>query len=672
MMETALAVRGYTITQVRPHLDMQLMRAFLPQSVPAFAAAETMGELRKKYPDYFYKEATLNPTNPRNRASDWEADIVQEFRNRPAVKELGGERDTPTGRALYIARPIQITNPACLGCHTTPEAAPATMVKLYGPANGFGWKLNEVVGAQVVSVPMALPLQNAQRAFYTFMGSLVAVFALVFIALNVMLNWMIVRPVAQLSQRGGPGQHRQLRHPGVPGAGPGRDRAPRPGVQPHAAEPPEGDADDRELRIVEQSAPEPGHRTFIATVVFIDIVGYSERLVTQQVALKTRLNELVAGVLAHVPVTDRMMLDTGDGAALCFLGDPEDALFAASNLRASTVAIGPELALRIGINLGPLRIVKDVNGQPNMLGDGINVAQRVMSFAEPNQILVSRSYYEIVSRLSQEYTRLFQYLGIHRDKHVREHEVYVMTAGGEGATAPSADQAEAATAAGPPGRVESTEFVPIGRRAFRARGAGPRRGGAHGRDGAPRARTRAEGGEDGAGSAGALPAARPGPFRVAARGLPQPARRRGRAGPGALSVSRASPGAARAGGAGARAAPVARGAGRGRRPAGRAHRPGRQAPRQARGQAGEQHEGPLRAARGPDRRPAGPPALRGGDRGALRALAFPRRSRLAAHPREPCAVGVPGPGARQEPDARGGQPEPGWHGGAGRSRQWAV
>jgi len=199
MMETALAVRRYTITQVRPHLDMQLMRAFLPQSVPAFAAAETMGELRKKYPDYFYKEATLNPTNPRNRATDWEADIVHEFRNRPGLKELGGERDTPTGRALYIARPFQITDPACLGCHTTPEAAPATMVKLYGQANGFGWKLNEVVGAQVVSVPMAVPLQNAQRAFYTFMGSLVAVFALVFVALNVMLSWMIVRPVAQLS-----------------------------------------------------------------------------------------------------------------------------------------------------------------------------------------------------------------------------------------------------------------------------------------------------------------------------------------------------------------------------------------------------------------------------------------------------------------------------------------
>src|SRR5262249_38930746 len=148
--------------------------------------------------------------------------------------------------------------------------------------------------------------------------------------------------------------------------------------------------------------------------------------------------------------------------ALCFLGDPEDALFAASHLRAGTMAAGPELALRIGINLGPVRVVKDVNGQPNMLGDGINVAQRVMSFAGPNQILASRSDYEIVSRLSQEDTRLFQYLGVHRDKHVREHEVYVMAAGGpDGGATPAADEAQAAAAASPSGRVESSEFVPV-------------------------------------------------------------------------------------------------------------------------------------------------------------------------------------------------------------------
>jgi hypothetical protein len=165
MMEAALAIRAYTVDQVRPQLDLQLMRVFLPQSVPAYAATETLSQIKKKYADYSYKEATLNPTNPRNRAADWEADLVREFKDKSGLTEMIGERDTPTGRSLYIARPIRITNPACLPCHTTPEMAPATMVKYYGPANGFGWKLNDIIGAQVVSVPMTLPIRNAQRAF---------------------------------------------------------------------------------------------------------------------------------------------------------------------------------------------------------------------------------------------------------------------------------------------------------------------------------------------------------------------------------------------------------------------------------------------------------------------------------------------------------------------------
>jgi protein-histidine pros-kinase len=203
MMEAALAVRAYTVDQVRPQLELQLMRTFLPQSVPAYAATETMTQVRKKYADYTYKEATLNPTNPRNRASDWEADLVQEFKNRSTVTQLIGERDTPTGRSLYIARAIKITNPACLACHTTPDMAPATMVKLYGPGNGFGWKLNDVIGTQVVSVPMTLPIRNAERAFYTFMGSLAAVFTVVFIVLNLMLSRMIVQPIARMSHAAG-------------------------------------------------------------------------------------------------------------------------------------------------------------------------------------------------------------------------------------------------------------------------------------------------------------------------------------------------------------------------------------------------------------------------------------------------------------------------------------
>ena len=108
------------------------MRVFLPQSVPAYAATETLNQIKKKYADYNYKEATLNPTNPRNRASDWEADLVQQFKNRASLHEMIGERDTPSGRSLYIARPIRITNPGCLPCHSTPAAAPPTMIKYYG------------------------------------------------------------------------------------------------------------------------------------------------------------------------------------------------------------------------------------------------------------------------------------------------------------------------------------------------------------------------------------------------------------------------------------------------------------------------------------------------------------------------------------------------------------
>ena len=200
MMEAALSMRSYTVRQITPHLSYKLTEEFLPQSVPAYAATEIMNALRKKYPDYWYKEATLNPTNPRDRAVEWETDLVSAFRNRPDLKEISGERVTPTGRSLYLTRPLKIGNPACLTCHSVPSAAPATLVKRYGDRNGFGWKLDEVVGAQVVSVPMDLPIRNAHRAFLTFMSSLGAVFVMLFVILNVMMSAMIVRPITRMSR----------------------------------------------------------------------------------------------------------------------------------------------------------------------------------------------------------------------------------------------------------------------------------------------------------------------------------------------------------------------------------------------------------------------------------------------------------------------------------------
>lgn len=174
-------------------------------------------------------------------------------------------------------------------------------------------------------------------------------------------------------------------------------------------------------------------RTVICSVIFVDIVEYSKKTVAKQLALKGWLNELLSQALQNFSPDDRIILDTGDGAALCFPGDPEEALFIANGLRVALVEQDyPEFALRIGIHLGPVKIVKDINRRPNIIGDGINVAQRVMSFAAPNQILVSRAYYEVVSCLAEEYAQLFHYRGVHKDKHVREHEIYEVKVSGMG------------------------------------------------------------------------------------------------------------------------------------------------------------------------------------------------------------------------------------------------
>ena len=177
------------------------------------------------------------------------------------------------------------------------------------------------------------------------------------------------------------------------------------------------------------------NRTFICSVVFIDLVGYSKKPVTEQIRLKTSLTNNLSEAIKDIPVNDRIILDTGDGAAISFLGDPEDALFVTLSLRdalvrdsmtATMVEASGDDSVRMGINLGPVKLVKDINGHPNIIGDGINVAQRIMSFARPGQIVVSRSYYDVVSNLASEYAKLFQYEGSRTDKHVREHEIYVV------------------------------------------------------------------------------------------------------------------------------------------------------------------------------------------------------------------------------------------------------
>jgi protein-histidine pros-kinase len=199
MMSAASAVRTYTAKEVKPLLEEQSKLRFLPHTVPSWAAQTNMRTQLKDSPSYTYKEASLNPTNPADRATDWEADIIGQFTRNQELTEFVSERDSAMGPTLTLSKPIRLKDPACLSCHSTPAEAPATMIDLYGAANGFGWKLNDVVGIQVVSVPLQIALDRANNTLKLTLGGLVVVFLVVVVLLNVLLTTLIIRPVRQMS-----------------------------------------------------------------------------------------------------------------------------------------------------------------------------------------------------------------------------------------------------------------------------------------------------------------------------------------------------------------------------------------------------------------------------------------------------------------------------------------
>ena len=200
MAADAGAVRSYTEQDVTPLLEKTAggHSTFLPETIPFFAATETFAGLRRSFPDYTYKEAALNPTNPRDRATDWEADLIQYFRNDPGKTEFSGFRDTPAGRQFYLAHPIRV-DAGCLLCHSQPSAAPRALVKLYGSRNGFGWVDHDIVGAQIISVPAGLSERIAARGFRNLMIGLGAIFLLSIGLIDLGLYYVVIRPLRRIS-----------------------------------------------------------------------------------------------------------------------------------------------------------------------------------------------------------------------------------------------------------------------------------------------------------------------------------------------------------------------------------------------------------------------------------------------------------------------------------------
>lgn len=189
MRASAMAMRGYTTNEIRPLLQQLNSDRFLPHTVPSYAAHTNFQEVQRSFRNYSYKEAALNPTNPRDQATEWEADIINAFRNDPTLTEAIITRDSAVGEMLTLSHAIRITNPACLQCHSSPAAAPQAMLAAYGSANGFGWQMDEIIGAQIVTVPMSLPLQRARQTLILIMGILAGTCLVIGITLNVSVSF---------------------------------------------------------------------------------------------------------------------------------------------------------------------------------------------------------------------------------------------------------------------------------------------------------------------------------------------------------------------------------------------------------------------------------------------------------------------------------------------------
>jgi protein-histidine pros-kinase len=200
LMETVLAARNWAVNEVGPNLrEAEEDEGFLMMGVPAYAANKVMEDVKKRYPDYSYREAVLNPLNTKNLAAGWEKKLIDQFRANKDLGELWGVRTSSKGSFLYLARPIDIPKSGCLGCHTTPEKSPTELVRMYGTLNGYGWKLKEIVGAQIVTVPLGVPIANAERSFTAFMTTLGLVFIILFIVIDVMLARLIIGPLNRMA-----------------------------------------------------------------------------------------------------------------------------------------------------------------------------------------------------------------------------------------------------------------------------------------------------------------------------------------------------------------------------------------------------------------------------------------------------------------------------------------
>ena len=193
VMQMVNAVSSYTTNDIAPLIAQvgNPQTNFIPETIPSLAARKVFNTLKQnwRYKDFIYKDATLNPTNLADQADRFEAKLIEQFASDRSIKTLSGFRNSTGERLFYSAQPLVVTDSSCLKCHSSPSIAPKSHLKQYGTQNGYGWKLNQIIGSQIIYIPASTVFFNARKAVFLFINIFIGIFALALISINYLLKW---------------------------------------------------------------------------------------------------------------------------------------------------------------------------------------------------------------------------------------------------------------------------------------------------------------------------------------------------------------------------------------------------------------------------------------------------------------------------------------------------
>ena len=175
---------------------------FYPSLMSGFVVTRaTWDRFKKNLPGYIFKQATVDPLFPANKADSDELNIISEFRNDNSKKKLEGLISKEGVDYYYIAKPIRIIKKGCLRCHGNPENAPKDQIEEYGTENGYNWKMGDTVATFIVYVSIDKALEKARKTstVLVLIGAGTILLLIGFIWL--FINRSVVNPILKLSTR---------------------------------------------------------------------------------------------------------------------------------------------------------------------------------------------------------------------------------------------------------------------------------------------------------------------------------------------------------------------------------------------------------------------------------------------------------------------------------------